>query len=149
MTKSLRKATGFTLVEVIVVLSILAIVATVAVPIFTNLLTESRVQVTRSNMEEIQRAILGDPSVDFVGYRQMMQANPDPLSDLWTAAGSALNPFLGLGEANYTFIEADAGLDGWGNPIDWTDSALTDIFSWGADETNDSGGNDDIVLTIP
>jgi len=52
---------GFTLVELIIVMILVAILAAVAVPRFLDLITPSRENITRHRLEELRRAMVGNP----------------------------------------------------------------------------------------
>jgi prepilin-type N-terminal cleavage/methylation domain-containing protein len=63
-----RRAGGFTLIEVIVVIAVISILAAMAVPYAVKILDQSREVATKKQMEEIHRAIMGDPKAPTAGY---------------------------------------------------------------------------------
>ena len=150
MLKKVRDKSGYTLLELVVVLIILAIIAGLAVPAIDTLLENSRIKLTEDNLLELKKAIIGDPSVGFVGFQQDMNRNPNPLSELWDQSASPSNFFTGLGTGTRIYVDQNAGSDAWKNSIvivDPTGSAY--LRSYGPDGIDDSGGNDDIELTVP
>ena len=70
-------AGGFTLIEVIVVIAVISILAAMAVPYAVKIIDQSREEATKKEMEEIHRAIMGDPKMPTAGY----------LGDMGSAAG--------------------------------------------------------------
>ena len=70
-------AGGFTLIEVIVVIAVISILAAMAVPYAVKIIDQSREEATKKEMEEIHRAIMGDPKGPTAGY----------LGDMGSASG--------------------------------------------------------------
>jgi len=58
---NLRKDSGLTLIELMIIIVVLGIVAAVAVPKVGSLIGSSRVSATKSEMAEIKMAIVGSP----------------------------------------------------------------------------------------
>jgi prepilin-type N-terminal cleavage/methylation domain-containing protein len=58
-----RLQQGFTLVELVIVIVILGILAAVAVPRFSDMAQSSRVSATRSEMDALKKALVGNPAV--------------------------------------------------------------------------------------
>lgn len=56
-------ARGFTLIELVMIIILLAILSAVAVPRFINLITPSRENITRQEMETLRKAMVGDPGL--------------------------------------------------------------------------------------
>ncbi len=125
---------GFTLLEVAVTISIMALILTGGVSLLTQPLEFDREQETIDNLKALKRAILGDRDAvsqeirtDF-GFIGTMGSVPVAMSDLWlmgTQPAFTLDTSLKLGTGwagPYIEVppltEADAlGLDGWGNAI--------------------------------
>ena len=146
--KSPQKSAGFTFLELVIVVVIVGIVAAIGVPVFNSLLDASRIRITYNNMAEIERAIIGDPSTNFLGFRHVMRRNPNPLSELWTTAASAFNPFTGTGAGGTTFLDPGANSDGWTNPFLWN-AGTSELQSLGADNAvGGTGADADITKVI-
>jgi type II secretory pathway pseudopilin PulG len=56
------RESGWTLIELILILVLLGILAAVAVPKYVDLRTQAGINTTREKLENTRRAILGDPS---------------------------------------------------------------------------------------
>lgn len=54
---------GFTLIELVIVIVILGIVASVAIPKFADMSSSAKINTTRSEMATIAKAIIGNPEV--------------------------------------------------------------------------------------
>ena len=72
--KALLKSRGFTLIELIIVVAILAILAAAIVPNFMGFDQDARISTTKSNLETLRSRINL--------YRQRTGGYPNPLSDL-------------------------------------------------------------------
>lgn len=155
----LGRARGFTLIELIVVLVLLGVIAAVAIPRFVDLTGAGKRNVTRERMNNIRRAIMGDPTVvvggrfSFAGFRGDLNQLPDPLAQLATqGALPAWNAFSRRGW-NGPYIDAGQLSDGWGNPIsiggfdaDGVNGRTFTLRSAGPDGV--AGDADDILLTV-
>ena len=51
--------TGFTLVELVIIIVILGIIATVAIPKFSNMSESAKITATKVELDNIKKAILG------------------------------------------------------------------------------------------
>jgi general secretion pathway protein G len=74
MTSRLRRARGFTLIELMIVMAIIAILMSIAVPIYNHVITRSRESVLRSNLFTI-RSMIDEYTYD-------KQKAPQTLDDL-------------------------------------------------------------------
>lgn len=98
---------GFSLIEIMIAIAIMAILAAVAVPTFLNYLETSRESSTKSNLAVINGAIKS--------YYLQISKYPGKLNDLVEkpkdeeAAAKWRNPF----------IENEIPLDGWGNKFQY------------------------------
>jgi len=152
---------GYTLMELVIVLVVIALLAAVAVPTIGNMVTESQVRVTEKEMVELVKAIIGDPEQGLRGYVDELGALPATVNALHSiGASSPYNPFTRTGW-NGPYIdttrkdvdndgvvganEFDSLNDSWGNPYVYNQAAGT-LTSWGPDEA--AAGGDDIVVTI-
>lgn len=87
-TREKREQTGFTLIELVIIIVILGILAAVAVPKFTDITEGSKVNATRHEMIALKRAIIGNPAAtaggEYVdrGFEGDVGFVPSQLSDL-------------------------------------------------------------------
>ncbi len=157
MSSLLKEKKAFTLMEVVVTISIIAIMSVVIVPKVGKMLSNTKDVATKKEMREIRRAILGDSAAGFVGYSQNMDAFPSSISDLYTDPGGGFNFYTQTGW-NGPYVDydgvgvSDIEFDAWGNAysiINVTDGkARKAIVSCGPDEQDDLGTDDDIVLYL-
>lgn len=146
---------GFTLIEVIVVIAVISILASMAVPYAAKIIDQSREEATRKQMEETQRTIMGDPKAPTVGYLGDMGRLPATLSQLNTQgtqpASATAAPPTGLGIVRYGwqgpyvkigFSPTAYLTDGWGTSLVYS-AATGQITSYGPNRV--AGGGDDIT----
>ena len=148
--------TGFTMIELVMVIVVMAALAAVSVPRINDFITNSKIQASKNEMLQIRAAISGTPDrtaggryVDR-GYVGDVGALPTSLNDLLTQPGAVSDydyfsrtgwngPYLqdnGTGE-----ILRDAWFTDY--VLDVSDST---IRSWGPNKTDDSGTGDDILI---
>ncbi|MFA6147764.1 MAG: prepilin-type N-terminal cleavage/methylation domain-containing protein [bacterium] len=152
-------AGGFTLIEVIVVIAVISILAAMAVPYAVKILDQSREEATKKQMEEIHRAIMGDPKGPTAGFLGDMGRLPAALSNL-DPRGTQATPSTGMLGVKYGWygpyvkIGYSAGaylVDGWGTSLVYNSPGAGQITSYGPNRA--SGGGDDIVypssLVVP
>ena len=127
-----RKEKGFTLVELMVVIIILAVLTGIAIPSYLALRNRARIQATRSELQNIATAI----SV----YEADMEDWPDALADLEANDSSGTGPYM----ANVP------SQDAWGELYQYAADAPAAgdyrLYSFGPDQTDDTGADDDIVI---
>jgi general secretion pathway protein G len=144
-------AGGFTLIEVIVVIAVISILAAMAVPYAVKIIDQSREESTKKQMEEIHRAIMGDPKGPTTGYLGDMGVLPTLLSRLNTppvplpqATGTLgvkygwYGPYVKIGYSTGAYL-----VDGWGTPLVYNSPGAGQITSYGPNRA--SGGGDDIT----
>jgi general secretion pathway protein G len=143
-------AAGFTLIEVIVVIAVISILAAMAVPYAVKILDQSREEATKKQMEEIHRAIMGDPKGPTAGYlgdRGVLPANLSMLNTPWTPGPTTgtlgvkygwYGPYVKIGYSAGAYL-----VDGWGTPLVYNSPGAGQITSYGPNRA--LGGGDDIV----
>ena len=68
MSRRAARSSGFSLIEVIVVIAVISILASMAVPYAVQVIDQSRTEATRKEIEAIHKAIVGDPALGTAGY---------------------------------------------------------------------------------
>ncbi len=122
---------GFTFIEIIVVMGIMALLATLSLPLVDLLRSTQKENATKEEMENIISAI--------ESYYEIEGDWPESLDALVESEP----PYMSRG-----FYENDYKEDSWINPYDYDSDTLT-LYSWGRDETDNQGSYDtDIVYTI-
>jgi len=162
---------GFTLIEIIIVLGILAILMGIAVPVVYRQLASSAEQATKSEMENLKKALIGDPTKiqngvrtdfgalgDWGGLLPSLEALVEPQTPAWfydkeKKVGAGWNgPYI-----SETFSEErnEYKLDAWGNEYAYSTEDYTNekgelvdgkIVSYGPDRAE--GGGDDLTVEI-
>ncbi len=133
---------GFTLIELVIIIVVLGIIAAVAIPKFGDLTENSKINATKEEMLHIKRAIIGDPQVvsggEYInrGFEGDVGHAPGSLTDLVSKPDSVsvYDKFTRLGW-NGPYIDS-TGLvylnDAWGQNYTYNSSART-ITATGAD----------------
>lgn len=146
-----RRTGGFTLIEVIVVIAVISILAAMAVPYAVKILDQSREEATKKQMEEIHRAIMGDPKGPTAGFLGDMGGLPAALDRLNTQGTQAIpttgtlgvkygwyGPYVKIGYSTGAYL-----VDGWGTTLVYNSPGAGQITSYGPNRA--LGGGDDIT----
>ena len=164
---SLRDRSGFTLIEVLMVVLIITIMAVVSITVLPDTINESKFNQTIEKMNQIRNAMIGNPEIregttrTSFGYLGDVGAIPTLITDLLTKPGGvsayALNSTvrfgMGWNGAYLTGVNAASSFttDAWGTALIYTPGASPPtLVSLGADAT--VGGtslNQDITVTLP
>ena len=146
---------GFTMIELVMVIVVMAALAAVSVPRINDFITNSTIQASKNEMLQIRAAISGTPDrtaggryVDR-GYIGDVGALPSSLNDLITNPGlPAYDYFSRTGWNGPYLVDNGTGeilRDAWlvNYVLNVADST---IRSFGPNKTDDSGTGDDIVI---
>lgn len=164
---------GFSVIEMAATLMIVALLAVFLLPLSNFLLNRRQTEITTDRMQELRRALNGNPTIVFneartsFGYIGDMGSLPAKLEDLWIKGsqlpftfnntlktGAGWNgPYLEVTLAEYA---PALGFDAWGNAFSYSRAPFTDatfgapalgkLLTLGADQTD--GTVDDIVLNL-
>lgn len=161
---------GFTIGEMVIVIAIIAILAALITPLAVNTITQGRIDACIKELENIKKAIVGDPelvqngtrsSFGFVGDIGLLPATLDQLTDgtglpaypqtspsgntTWGWRGNYISDYRDPWGRDYLYINNWPG----GSP---TFLALPPIIavirSVGPDGQDDGGADDDISIVI-
>lgn len=148
----MRNTKGFTLIEIVIVLSIMAILAGLFVPLAVRYLKVSRISNTKEEIQQLLYAILGDPAIGNPGYVGDTGTLPGSLDDLVTNPGLPASlpqtngvqigwdgPYINTG-----INPDDFKTDEWDNPYDYGVVGNGQIRSNGPDSL--PGTSDDIIF---
>ena len=153
---------GFTLVELVILLILVSILAAIAAPRFLDLINPSKENVTKHRLEELRKAIVGNPDVvaggtySARGFRGDVCSFPSVLADLvLQGAYPAWNKYTRKGW-NGPYVDSSGGqylLDAWGNGFTYSSTCspptYPTITSYGSDGVaGGSGDAADIVVTL-
>jgi len=132
----MRNSSGFTLVEIVLVIVIVGILAATAIRTGNHVTNSARVEETRQELDALARAIIGNPELqnngvrsDF-GYVGDVGALPANLDALYTNPGSYATwngPYI---ENRFAQISDDYKKDAWGT--NYTYSGSVTITSTGS-----------------
>ena len=147
---------GFTMIELVMVIVVMAALTAVAVPRIDDFITNSKIQASKNEMLQIRAAISGTPDrtaggryVDR-GYKGDVGSFPTTLADLTVKPGAVpdYNYFTRTGwNGPYLQIDGTGEIlkDAWGTNyvLNVADST---IRSFGPNQIDDSGTGDDILI---
>jgi len=166
-----KRGQGLTLIEVIVILAVLVILVALLVPSTVQILTGARRNVTLDEMENLKKAMIGDPDLKTSGVRSSfaylgdMGNLPSTLDDLVTQGAQpayAFNSSKGVGAGwRGPYITLGPGsdaashrVDAFGNDYAYSITNFTNaqgqtvdakVVSLGADGVAGGAGNDEDV----
>ena len=140
MRKIMRKATGFTLIEMIVAVAIMAIMASAIVPVLFNKLEQARYERIYADLKTIYEATMGIPTEGYYGYVGDMGELPDSVQVLVDGTGQGTywrGPYVSLGgKVSLTDVYGTSYV---------LDSIPIRARSYGPDKVNNNGAGDDMV----
>lgn len=141
MQNKIQDTSGFTLIEIVIVIVLIGILATVAAPRLGDLIENTQISATKDELLKIKEAIVGEN-----GYWVQVGSYPTAIEDLITKpeSVSAYNKFTGNGWNGPYLSDDGTGIylqDSWENDYVFTDSS---VVSYGPDGV--SGGGDDITM---
>ncbi|MFH1976995.1 MAG: type II secretion system protein GspG [Pseudomonadota bacterium] len=118
---------GFTLIELIIVLAVIAIMSALIIPLGYQQITSSRERAARTEIENIYQAIMGKPQEGNYGYLADVGSLPSSLDDLLakpaavssystTTGGQPNKNLVGRGwRGPYLNTQDNEIVDGWGH----------------------------------
>jgi general secretion pathway protein G len=116
-SRSKRRASGFTLLEMMIVISIMIILISIAIPIYSQSVVRSREAVLRNDLFEL-RSLISQYTLD-------KQKAPQSLDDLATAGYIKVIPKDPMtNEANWEVVQEDVLM-----AVDQQDPGITDVKS--------------------
>lgn len=135
MGRAMKSESGFTLVELVIIIVVLGVVAAVAIPKIGDLITGSKTNATKEEMLRLKGAIMGNSAATSGGrfsdrgYRGDVGSFPPNLTGLVTKPGGVAvwNPYTRLGWHG-PYIDSTGGdylLDAWGVVYQYDSTART------------------------
>src|SRR5271157_6470787 len=116
-SRSKRRASGFTLLEMMIVISIMIILISIAIPIYSQSVVRSREAVLRNDLFEL-RSLISQYTLD-------KQKAPQSLDDLVTAGYLKVIPKdPTTGEGNWEVVQEDVMM-----AVDQQDPGIDDVHS--------------------
>jgi prepilin-type N-terminal cleavage/methylation domain-containing protein len=138
--KSARRRSGFSLIEVIVAVTIMSVLAAAVVPVMFNKIDQARHERIADDLQAIYEASMGTQAEDYFGFVGDVGTLPDSVGELIDGTGQGADwrgPYLSLaGGAKFSDVYGNAYV---------VDSSPVRVRSLGPDGTDNSGAGDDIV----
>ena len=146
-----HRAPGFSLIEVVVALTLLSLAAGAMAPVALRQISGSRQKATLDKMQRIVTGLIGDPTLGDHGYIGDNGRLPDNLADLnarGTQTPYAIDATYGIGAGYNGPYVPQAGpvgapfIDSWNSPFGYANTSAQ-ITSAGPDRT--PGTADDLI----
>ncbi len=146
---------GFSLIELVVVIAVMGLIATLIAPVLGAWTRNSKESATQTQERQIYAAIFGDPGNGTFGFLGDVGRLPNTLSELVSQGSLPSFGTTNVGNIGYGwqgpyltsfFSNTDWTVDAWGPPFSWATTGTTagQIISGGADGT--VGTADDITF---
>ena len=124
-----ERHTGFTLIELVMVIAVLGIMAAVAIPVIGTFITSAQETATKDELRLLARAIAGSDEAKDRGFEGDVGYPPAALVDLVQKPDSlsAWDPFLDLGW-NGPYVDSTGGeylRDAWDSSYVYNSAART------------------------
>ena len=140
---------GFTLIELVIIIVVLGIIAAVAVPRFTDIASSAKVAATKDEMNSLKKAIIGNPSAigggEYIdrGFEGDVGYAPSRLADL-TAKPDSVQVYDRLTRLGWNgpYIDSSGGnylKDAWGRNY---------VYEPSNRRIRSVGGSDTITVTF-
>jgi type II secretion system protein G len=133
-----KGGSGFTLIEIVIVILAIGVLATIAVPRFGNMIGGSKKAVTKDEMRTLRTALVGSVKNNIRGYENDVGSLPSGLADLTAKPGgvSSWDRFTKTGW-NGPYVDSTGGdylKDAWGSDYIYNQVGRT-IKSIGSGDT--------------
>jgi general secretion pathway protein G len=117
---------GFTLLELMIVLTILAILVTIAIPMYTSVMLRTKESVLKANLRDLREAI--------DAFTADKKKAPQALNDLVDAGYFRAVPYDPITQSNSTWeVKVDTSI----TSPDQTDAGISDVHSGSSQESSE------------